>query len=166
MRHWMAFTYPGQRRPLNNETPVPPVDTEYNPITKKVTTCLKIKSGEIWESFVDTMVTLEDSDRHYPSHYDGDHNRCYRRLSIFKRLSHGEIISEDRSLPDITLKHRTDTKKKNEKPKDLYLYQSQSCWSSLLLNNEGPQMDEWAVVMEHFTKHYSRSKKVLNILQQ
>ena len=159
MRHWIAFTYPGQRRPLNDESPVPPVDTEYYPITNEVTTCLKIKSGEIWESFVDTMVTLEDSDR-YPS------NRCYRRLSIFERLSHGEIISKDRSLPHITFKHRTDMKKNSEKPKDLYLYQSQSCWKSLLLNNEGPQIDEWAVVMDHFTKNYSRSKKVLNILQQ
>jgi hypothetical protein len=164
MKHWLTFSYPANsNQPITYDTPIPPVDTEYGPINSKVSIGLKNKSEGIWESFVDTMVSLEDSDRYYHSHYLGAYNHRHRRLSIFERLSHGEIINEDRSLPHI--KHRTDVKKKtDEKPK--YSLQSESCWKSLLLKNDGPQMDEWAVVMEHFTSNYSRSKKVLNILQQ
>jgi hypothetical protein len=165
MKHWLAFAYPANssHQPINNDTPVPPVDTEYSPIKSKASNSLKNESEGIWESFVDTLVSLEDSNCYHDSHYHGAYNHCHRRLSIFEKLSHGEIINEDRSLPHIM--HRTDVKKKtNEKPK--YSLQSESCWKSLLLKNDGPQMDEWAVVMEHFTSNYSRCKKVLNILQQ
>ena len=165
MKHWLAFAYPANssHQPINNGTPVPPVDTEYSPVTSKFSNGLKNESEGIWKSFVDTLVSLEDSDCYHHLHYHGAYNHCHRRLSIFEKLSHGKIINEDRSLPHIM--HRTDVKKEtDEKPK--YSLQSESCWKSLLIKSDGPQMDEWAIVMDHFTSNYSRCKKVLNILQQ
>ena len=74
----------------------------------------------------------------------------------FVRLSQGELISEDRSIPHI--KSHINAKYKSEKPNDSYFHQSERCWRSLLVKNEGNNADEWNVVMENFTKKKKKAE--------
>jgi hypothetical protein len=86
-----------------------------------------------------------------------------KRLSLFVRLSQGGIMDKDnRSLPHIKNQLCTST---GSKPKDSYLRQSERCWKSLVLQNDGLRAGEWDIVVDHFTNS-SRSQKVLNIVQQ
>lgn len=136
------------------------------------------ESREMWVSFLSTIsFTKESNECDTPPYFlrtefyrhTGDQerrNRGRKRLPIFVQLSCGEFINHTtRSLPHIHKFPCNSNVEGKNKPKDSYLRQSERCWKSLLLQNNGRMGDEWTVVMDHFT-NYSRSKKVLNILQQ
>lgn len=166
-RYWKKYAYISGKRILTNETPVPPVETEYDmPIISK--------SQAIWESFVRTMLTQEGSDN-FSQHDCGDHDRSHRRrLPVFEKLSNGQSINQDYYVPHITRCNKrvinNGEGKYNIKVIDSYdeflQQRSESCWKSLLLKSKNPKEDEWNVVKQHFCKEFSRSLKVLNILQQ
>ena len=85
-----------------------------------------------------------------------------RRLPIFSRLSCGEEIDEDRSLPHI---HGDSFYKRKENDGQVPNRQSERCWKALLLHPDQLGFaNEWDLVHEHFDK--SRTKKVLSIIQQ
>ena len=149
-RHWIAWNYPIKSGPrLDDSTPVPIVSTEYNPIPSNTEGEMNGTAGcAVWDAFVHTIQPRQNAHHHHHSLYR-------RRLPVFLRLSHGELISEDRSIPHI--KSRINAKNTSEKPNDSYLRQSERCWKSLLIKNGGLQADEWNVVMENFTK---KKKKI------
>jgi hypothetical protein len=149
------------------------------------------ETKEVWDSFLSTLdaskkksvdVTTDRNSANTAaagsSHFLGDFrpvdpvdNSPHRkRLSVFVRLSHGETVDGgNRSLPRIQTGRSASVgfsrgSKSDGKPKDSYLRQSERCWRSLLLQNDGPQA-EWDIVVDHFTNS-SRSQKVLNIVQQ
>ena len=151
------------------------------------------ETNRIWESFLATLKATRDDPNRFSvkptpmtSWFLDDCNHTnykvgrHKRLPIFEQLSRGEIVDPwNRSLPYIKEDPRDSNKKStcstkiddNEnhsderQPKRSYLRQSERCWKSLLLLNNDLHESEWDVVMDHFT-NYSRSKKVLNILQQ
>eukprot|EP00536_Pseudo-nitzschia_multiseries_P000499 jgi/Psemu1/178882/e_gw1.6.24.1 len=195
-RHWSAWNYPGiaGRPSIGPSTPVPPVDEEYadDPGGRGARYRCRCKcrneTKQMWESFLSTLAAIRGDDRdHKHNHNHGTmitgenrHRSATQRrprLSIFVRLSRGEIINNgNRSLPHITKKNqrgstssigneKNDHPDEHGQPNNSYLRQSDRCWKSLLLSSDGVATSEWDVVMDHFT-NYSRSKKVLNILQQ
>jgi hypothetical protein len=184
-RSWVSWGYPithGRQRNDAN-TPIPPVDDEYHPIIDA--TMLHHNRAEnkqqelavlgsavegIWRSFTSTIVSKDASDlvmcdQKEINRARGESGRFLGRLSIFVRLSQGDCVCPDRALPHITsfkYKKRDLSKLKATQ----YSLQSERCWRSLLLKQEKTdEPSEWHIVMDHF-QNFSRSKKVLTILQQ
>jgi hypothetical protein len=167
-RHWLEWAWPinrGRHQTINEDTPVPPVETDYTPIINEeddVTDAARVNASDaveghfverIWESFV--------SNRFEKVEEDPQPKVEHRRLSIFARLGYGEPICEDRTPPHIfsrVLPKETDRLHSSR--------QSERCWKALMLkgDNEIKVSNEWEVVHEHF--QHARSKKVLTIIQQ
>ncbi len=175
-QHSIAWNYPeaSGRPPIDENTPVPPADVQYNPGEIVATETNFRESKRMWKSFLSTLKALKYNDcvpknfanetSNGASYLLGDFRpkTCSnRRLGIFVQLGNGHGVDpEDRSLPYI--QSSSITKKTGGQPKDSYLRQSERCWKSLMLEeNEA----EWDAVVEHFT-NASRSQKVLNIVQQ
>ena len=142
----------------------------------KALECLN-EAKEMWESFLSTLQASKNENddiittatgtsyllRDFSSGRQAKNSPRRKRLSVFLRLSQGGIMDTDnRSLPHIKNQYCTST---GSKPKDSYLRQSERCWKSLVLHNDGLQAGEWDIVVDHFTSS-SRSQKVLNIVQQ
>ena len=188
-RSWISWTYPinnGRQRNDGN-TPIPPVDAEYHPIIdtkmmEKNPTHLHYEDStevvfgsaveRVWRSFIksfDRKTSLlpfrESEERRHDSGTSGSSRSC-GRLSIFVRLSQGKLISPNRGLPHINSFRNHKKRELSTRKTSPYQDQSERCWKSLLLK-QGPEegSNEWHVVMDHF-QNFSRSKKVLTILQQ
>lgn len=192
-RHWGAWTYPiaSGRLPIDEHTPVPPADAEYTPTSSTSvgeTDDPKAlgwfnETKEMWESFLSTLQASKNDNVNgindhnttttatgtsyllgdFSSVRQAENPPRRKRLSLFVRLSQGGIMDKDnRSLPHIKNQLCTST---GSKPKDSYLRQSERCWKSLVLQNDGLRAGEWDIVVDHFTNS-SRSQKVLNIVQQ
>jgi hypothetical protein len=188
-QHWIAWSYPinNGRQTCDETTPVPPPDAEYKPIIKKDAinnerntdrdgnpTVTGSAIQGIWESFVLAMTAeqphMADSLESFPPeenslrHGTKASSLHSRRLPLFIRLGQGHPICPDRSLPHIRNANRRNTCKG-----DIcsgYSEQSKRCWQSMLLKQKNPDEEsEWDIVLDHFT-NYSRSKKVLSIIQQ
>lgn len=191
-RHWVDWTYPinAGRQLFDDDTPVPPVDAEYNPIidTESIDQQrLNCNAADymvgsaiqgIWISFTKTMETIERGNfpaEHDPTDYSKktDSGRQLlllreRRLPIFQSLSRGFEMSRDRSKPHIT--SCTDCKIEASSLKTYHSRQSERCWKALLLKKSHSfggvhPSNEWDDVVDHF-QNYSRSKKVLSIIQK
>lgn len=106
-------------------------------------------------------------------------NIAAKRLSVFKALSQGTSLCDDRSLPHILKSSEYYNQNQTNKHKVVvanYAHQQERCWKSLLLqqstgNNCNSSsfagtgsLNEWEIVRDHFEN--SRSKKVLSIIQQ
>lgn len=181
-RHWFTWTFPihNGRHAADDETPVPPVDALYDPIVDVETIRRKMDEGKdvqnitgaaakrVWESFVSTMQILQT--------YGMETAACAspfdegKRLSIFECLSYGESICPDRSLPHI-LRSRTviPLKPGSIQPNSKYVQQSDRCWRSILIDNQGTDgadlnHRDWGEVMDHFFN--AKTKKVLRFVQQ
>jgi hypothetical protein len=170
-RSWINWCWPisAGRQTIDDDTRVPPVDAEYAPIidceamVDQATHETEVVKGSaiqpIWESFVSQTTSFsKTSNGHTKKGLSSENEPNSTRLSIFARLGNGEPISKNRSLPRIT--------KGAKQPKTASLErQSERCWRSLLLKQENKHQggNEWKIVQEHFQN--SRSKKVLNIIQ-
>jgi hypothetical protein len=185
-RHWIAWMYPmneGRER-VDDDTPVPPVDTDYNPIidakAQKRMNCDAIDTiggtaiQGIWQSFTDTLQSIEqvDSTSSEDSKSMKDGRQLFlsheSRLPIFQSLRRGEHSSRDRTRPHIKI--RIDGTSDEELPKTAHARQSERCWKALLLRKHHivdglHACNEWDEVVDHF-QNYSRSKKVLSIIQK
>ena len=177
-QHWESWNYPeaSGRPPIDENTPVPPADVQYNPGEIVASEKTFHQSKRMWNSFLSTLNALKYNDcvpmnvandtPNGASYFLGDFHpktRSNGRLGIFVQLGSGQgIDQEDRSLPHIQPSNIT--KKRGGQPKDSYLRQSERCWKSLLLEEKEAEW-EWDAVVEHFT-NASRSQKVLNIVQQ
>ncbi len=174
-RHWKVWAYPTTegRPPIDERTTVPPADAKYEP--GEATETRYQEGGKAWKSFLSTLEALEKDDdvvdespiantSNGASYLIGDFRpktNPSRRLSVFENLAQGRALNlRNRSLPRIT---NNRIKKQGAKPKDSYLRQSERCWKSLMLQNDG--LAEWDAVVDHFI-NASRSQKVLNIVQQ
>ena len=174
-RHWKAWAYPTTkgRPPIDENTPVPPADAKYEP--GEATETSFREGRKMWKSFLSTLEALEkdDDDVNESAATIASNGALYlrggfrpktnpsRRLSVFEKLAQGRALNlGNRSLPHIT---NNRIKKQGAKPKDSYLRQSERCWKSLMLQNDGHA--EWDAVVDHFI-NASRSQKVLNIVQQ
>ncbi|KAL3942083.1 MAG: hypothetical protein SGARI_000386, partial [Bacillariaceae sp.] len=185
-RDWIAWAYPineGRQR-FDMDAPVPPVDAKYNPVvdgtTVSSTTSLDDRSSQgevvkgsaaqgIWQSFVDSMSSSEHGQQAWsttpPKRKSS--SRYRGRLPIFERLSRGEKICPDRTLPLISCSVVKKKRFGDLKPSE-YVLQSERCWKSLLLFNSSDGDDkngEWDMIQDHFL-NFSRSKKVLSMIQQ
>jgi hypothetical protein len=192
-RHWVAWTYPINegRLPFDDDTPVPPVDAEYNPIvdvkcidpmgiTHKTNDNISgSASQKIWRSFITSLEPTTQCESRCPveecpveDSIPTIHNpkkdltkEC--SLSIFLSLRRGEHISQDRTLP-----HIINPAGSNCNPSfttTFHRRQSERCWKALLLKKNQIfervyDCNEWDEVVDHF-QNYSRSKKVLSIIQ-
>jgi hypothetical protein len=178
-RHWTAWAWPINtgRQTIDDDTPVPPIDGEYNPIIDQE--AMSDDYGEvegekvtgsfiqpIWESFVSHK--FEGTRKaHQCKPDEGDWksssiaDKPRRRLSIFARLGYGESINPDRSsLPHIRQDYGQSSTTCDPLPR-----QSERCWRALLLKKDWQHaQNEWEIVREHFQN--ARSKKVLTIIQQ
>jgi hypothetical protein len=175
-RDWIAWTYPinNGRQRVDEDTPVPPVDAEYEPIIDTSAMDQGVVVGSaiqgIWSSFVTTMTQMEGENAgNTEQHGSGidKPSRFTQRLPIFVRLGRGESICPDRKLPHI---NTCVIKKKrfNDLKASAYAQQSERCWKSLLLvnhNGKNGSTSEWDIVKDHF-QNFSRSKKVLSMIQQ
>ncbi len=192
-RHWVAWSYPihkGRTR-FDDNTPVPPVDAEYDPIIH--TDSIDEKSinfnandqivgtaiQKIWQSFITTVgsggqgdsgVPFEDNPTEDSAEMirspkpDQSHGHS---LPIFQSLRGGEQISQDRVLPHINSSVWSTTN--SSLPRTFHWRQSERCWKALLLTKNQVfesihTSNEWDEVVDHF-QNYSRSKKVLSIIQ-
>ncbi|KAG7360936.1 zinc finger domain containing protein [Nitzschia inconspicua] len=180
-RSWISWTYPinNGRQRNDADTPIPPVDDEYHPIVDEAGSntyntmsgvCGSAVEG-IWRSFVTFMAQAPHSN------LEAEHDRTagpkevqgrfQSRLPTFVQLSRGEPISPHRALPHITRSNEIIQRHTKHPKLTQYAIQSERCWKSLLLTQEDPlnETSEWNIVMDHF-QNFSRSKKVLSILQQ
>lgn len=169
-RNWIAWAWPitNGRQRTDDDTPVPPVDIEYDPIVDEE--AMSTESDEdnqvikgsatqgIWDSYI-------SQDFHETKHEKAEKKsaveqaRTRRRLPIFARLGYGEPIATNRSLPHI-INSRIDCSLETNLPRS-----SERCWRALLLKEEKHHsQNEWEVVRDHFQN--SRCKKVLSIIQQ
>lgn len=172
-RSWINWCWPisAGRQTIDDDTRVPPVDAEYVPIIDseamvEQTETEAIKGSAIqpiWESFVSQstafskIATATGQDNSSIWDADVQPSSSRDRLPILARLGHGEPISLDRSLPQIT----KGTKHSKTSSLDR---QSERCWRALLLRQDNKHHgNEWNIVEEHFQK--SRSKKTLRIIQ-
>lgn len=187
---WITWAYPinNGRQRNDADTPIPPVDDEYHPIIDADMLDLQTQPSRfdesatavsgaavegIWRSFVSFLP--QESASHPVVEDDqmlaeGMAGRFCSRLSVFVRLSRGEPVSPNRALPHITRSYNTKKVKRdieNLKTTSQFSLQSERCWKSMLLKNDQPmnQPSEWHIVMDHF-QNFSRSQKVLSILQQ
>lgn len=193
-RHWVSWTYPINegRQLFDDDTPVPHVDAEYNPIIdancvdqENIThnTNDEVEGSEIqkiWQSFItcveptihgDSGVSIEDSP--FGDSMTMIHNRQEdltheRSLSVFLSLRRGEHISKDRALPHI--KSPIGFNSTPSFSTSFHRRQSERCWKALLLKKNQVfdslyTCNEWDEVVDHF-QNYSRSKKVLSIIQK
>lgn len=174
------------RATIDEATPVPSVDGEYKMAGEDGESPI----GSLWESFVslgfvspskmvscqrslkDTpsnqwllttsfLLTLQEADDFaIPTKEDLESEN--RRLSAFKHLAQGSSLPCEDEDSNTSLPHISDTNDGFEETGSVTL-QSRRCWKSLLLRRDHGS-DEWSVVRAHFSQ--SRSRKVLNILQQ
>lgn len=179
-RNWISWAYPiNNGRQLNDaNTPIPPVDAEYHPIIDEkmlqhnqtdasAPTVFGSAVEGMWRSFIATIKHDDaEADQKESGPTASRLGPFHKRLPIFVWLSSGEFICPDRSLPHITgfvKKTKKDIKKLKTTQ---YSLQSERCWRSLLLKKDKPnELSEWHMVLDHF-QNFSRSKKVLTILQQ
>jgi hypothetical protein len=191
-RSWVTWCWPiatGRHETIDDDTPVPPVDTKYTPIIDAdamvnyhagaasvdlVESTEAVKGSciqPLWESFVGQRQAVVqgkiDDDYH-----DGTTSRS--RLSVFTRLGCGESINANRALPHITKRDHSNVqatnilkcRKNNVEAVAISTEgQSERCWKALLLKEEQEhrRCNEWTIVRDHFQN--SRCKKVLSILQ-
>lgn len=172
-RSWVDWCWPVtvDRQVIDDNTPVPPVNAEYEPLVdydgmdEKSSNESNVVKGSavqpIWDSFVSQpSVCLKASSGHRRALFLEEPPENHRRLSIFIRLGFGEEICQNRSPPHIT---KCGTTPKNAVTNS----QSERCWKSLLekdsVREKGEGGNEWSIVQEHFQN--SRSTKVLGIIQ-
>jgi hypothetical protein len=183
-RSWISWGYPitdGRQRNDAN-TPIPPVDSEYHPIIdakilqhnraeKNQQHSLVLGSAVegVWGSFIASIESKDTLDPAKANQEEANNTHGtsgQNRLSIFVRLSRGEFVCPDRALPHITASDRYNKMDPSRLKATQYSSQSERCWRSLLLKLQKPdESSEWNIVMDHF-QNFSRSKKVLTILQQ
>jgi hypothetical protein len=166
-RHWLEWAWPvnrGRHQTINEDTPVPPVDTDYTPIIDdQPVDATQVNAREavqghfvekIWESFVSNQFEEVEEDPYSKV--------CHRRLPVFARLGYGKPIGDDRTLPHIFSQVMT------KPPNGLTdSRQSERCWKAVMLKNDEEEFklaNEWEIVREHFQN--ARCKKVLTIIQQ
>lgn len=185
-RSWIAWGYPinNGRQRNDGDTPIPAVDDEYHPIIDHdllqqqddtASTCVQAVFGSevegIWQSFV-TFIGHEttlgaDSTNESTAKASNALSSFRGRLSIFVKLSRGEAVCPNRTLPHITRSFNVAKRDIGKLKTTQYTIQSERCWKSLLLKpkNYTEEPSEWHIVMDHF-QNFSRSKKVLSIIQQ
>lgn len=166
--HWQAWSWPvsAGRDKVDKSTPVPQVDGKYE-FSKQQSSLAKaaaVASGRnarnIWHSFASHNfdAPLEPIP---PPEPDSSINKSGIRLPIFQRLSHGDEVAVDRTLPHISRGYLESDKHESTVTESQAATQEEHCWKALLLSDI--DRNEWEIVREHFEK--SRSKKILSIIQ-
>lgn len=172
-RSWTSWAWPINtgRQSVDHDTPVPPVDGRYTPLLDLEAMEKAILAGQddeteavkgsasvsVWESFVSLNLGQNEAAQQEPI--------CKRRLSIFERLSNGEAICPNRTLPHITRStpSHLSGQRKGKPTKSVPgvpSRQSELCWRALMQKSGS---NEWDMVRDHFQN--ARCKKVLTILQ-
>ena len=173
-RNWINWYWPisNGRQIINDDTPVPPVDTEYLPMIDQDAIVDKAKEAvkgsaiqPLWDSFV--LQTASSSAAAAPSrgfNKQKEESPDRKRLPIFLQLGCGQPINQNRSLPHITTKLFNSLRSESDHSFDR---QSERCWRALLLKQEEKHQagNEWNIVKERFQNANARVKKVLGIVQ-
>lgn len=181
--HWLKWAWPINtgRQYIDEQTKVPPVDAEYNPLLDNASMVRAQLAGShngahavqgsaiqaIWKSFV--SVDFENLEN--PTSLVAT-TQLRPRLSIFSELAQGKPVCDDRSLPHI---HRSEHRLTSTWNKCSWRSgnenlnrESERCWKALLLEPASTeahrQANEWQIVRDHFQN--ARCKKVLTIIQQ
>lgn len=176
-KNWIRWAWPINvgRQSVDHDTPVPPVDGEYNPLLDQGALRKALFDGPradaepikgsaiepMWNSFVTTCISIKTDKIAVPP-------KLGHGLKIFAKLASGEEIDPDRNLPHISHPNFVTTscikKTKREMSKNARR-QSEQCWKALLLKNEDTHsVNAWDMVREHFQN--ARCKKVLTIIQK
>lgn len=181
-RSWVTWAWPINtgRQSVDHDTPVPQVDSHYNPLLDEEAMERAILAAPddevdpvkgsaiepIWASFVSTDFDRIESEDLIPAPAS---SHC--RLSIFEKLAEGLKVCPNRSLPHISrsfpeaLSRDKERKSKPIKSDQVPDRQSEQCWKALLLKESHTfGSNEWQIVREHFQN--ARCKKVLNIIQK
>lgn len=170
-RNWINWYWPvsNGRQIVDDDTPVPPVDTEYLPTIDEESVLNRNKEvvkgsaiQNVWDSFVSSppfKVLDEEKDE---EKVNTGQQSGRKRLRVFEHLGDGFPIDQDRSLPHITTKMARLSLQESSSHR-----QSERCWKDLLLlqDEEEQACNEWNIVKERFQKANARVKKVLDIVQ-
>lgn len=171
-RNWINWYWPisNGRQIIDDDTPVPPVDTEYLPMIDQDAIVDKAKEAvkgsaiqPLWDSFVlQTAASSSAPSRGFNKQKEESPDR--KRLSIFLQLGCGQPINQNRSLPHIKTKLISSLR---PQPDHSFDRQSERCWRALLLKQEEKHQagNEWNIVKERFQNANARVKKVLGIVQ-